>query len=233
MNHIVMKVSVVIPVFNEEAYIEDCLKSLLKQTEPADEIIVVDNNSTDKTMQIVKKYPVRILKEKTQGITPARNKGFDSAKYELIARTDADVRVPRDWIKRIKDDFKTHEIDALYGPVVFYDLPLKTPAYTKAYFDFIKQLQSGKEASLYGPNMVITKKIWLRVKDLLCTDDSSVHEDHDLGIHIAQIGGIIQRDNKLVIQTSARRMMKHPKSFFIEYPTRLVRTIQHHTRLTQ
>ena len=51
-----MKVSVVIPVYNEEKYIKNCLESLMKQEEKPDEIIVVDNNCTDETINIVKKY---------------------------------------------------------------------------------------------------------------------------------------------------------------------------------
>src|SRR3989304_3585243 len=60
-----MKVSVVIPVYNEEKYIKNCLDSLMNQTEKPDEIIVVDNNCTDKTVSIVKKYKrIKIIQEK-------------------------------------------------------------------------------------------------------------------------------------------------------------------------
>ena len=101
-----MKVSVVIPAFNEEKYIGKCLKSVVNQIMPADEIIVVNNNCTDKTEVIAKKFGARIVKEKVQGMTPARNRGFNSVKYEIIARTDADTVVPKDWIKIIKNNFK-------------------------------------------------------------------------------------------------------------------------------
>src|SRR3989344_7794863 len=108
-----MKISVVIPAFNEEKNIDKLIQSLLNQEEPADEIIVVDNNSTDHTDAIVKNYNVRILHEPKQGITHARNRGFDEAKYEIIARTDADTVLPTDWIRKIKNDFKKYKIDGL------------------------------------------------------------------------------------------------------------------------
>ena len=63
-SHNKIMISVVIPAYNEEKYIENCLKSLLSQEEMPDEIIVVDNNSTDQTSKIVKKYPVTLISEK-------------------------------------------------------------------------------------------------------------------------------------------------------------------------
>ena len=64
-----MKVSVVIPVYNEKKRIKKCLDSLLSQSEKPDEIIVVDNNSTDSTVSIVRKYKgVNLVHEKKQGI---------------------------------------------------------------------------------------------------------------------------------------------------------------------
>src|SRR4030066_1341650 len=116
-----MKVSVVIPAFNEEKFIGKCLASVVNQDVPADEIIVINNNSTDKTEAIIKKFGVKIINEKVQGMTPARNRGFNSAKYEIIARCDADTEVPKNWIKIIKNNFKKGGIDALTGPVFFND----------------------------------------------------------------------------------------------------------------
>jgi len=97
-----IKVSVVIPAFNEEKLIGRCLRSLNKQTMKRSdyEIIVVDNNSTDKTAQIAQKYADKVIKEKRKGILFARQKGCDEAQADIILRTDADGFVPRDWIKK-------------------------------------------------------------------------------------------------------------------------------------
>ncbi len=223
-----MKVSVVVPVYNEEAYISNCVESLDALEEKPHEIIIVDNNSTDSSIDIVKGYDVRIIREKRQGITYARNRGYDSATGDIIARCDADVIVESDWIKKIKKNFTRYKIDALSGPVVFYDFPLRTPAYAKAYFELLKNLQNGKE-TLIGPNTALSKKMWARVRGQLCTDDKKVHEDQDLAIHISQMGGKIRIDQGLVNHASARRLLHNPKSFFLEYPARLVRThTEHH-----
>ncbi len=65
-----MKISVVVPAYNEEAVIERCLNALVNQIVPVDEILVVDNNSTDRTAEIAEKYReygVRVIRETVQG----------------------------------------------------------------------------------------------------------------------------------------------------------------------
>lgn len=222
-----MRVSVVIPVYNEEKYIESCLKSLTHQIVPPDEIIVVDNNSTDKTPEILKKFPVKVLHEHVQGIIPARNNGFDAASFDIIARCDADTVVPADWIAKIKENFESKKIDALSGTLSFYDMSFKSPAFTNIFLDFMRGIQKGKN-TLIGPNMAMTKAIWLKIHNEVCTDPKKVHEDLDLGIHINKVGGEIGIDKTLIVEASGRRMVSNPRSFFIEYPTRLYRHLHSH-----
>ena len=97
-----MKISIIIPAYNEETYIRECLKHVLDQIEPADEIIVVNNNSSDKTVEIIKEFPVTLVNETQQGMIPARNRGFNEATGDILIKTDADTQVPTDWVKKIK-----------------------------------------------------------------------------------------------------------------------------------
>ena len=87
-----MKISVIVPVRNNEEMIGDCIESLLAQDYPKEdyEIIVVDNNSTDKTTDIIKKYPVKYLHEEKTGRGIARNTAVKTAFGEIIAFTDSD-----------------------------------------------------------------------------------------------------------------------------------------------
>lgn len=222
-----MQLSVVVPVYNEEKYISRCLESMTNQKEKADEIIIVDNNCTDKTVDLAKKFPVRIVKEKVQGMIAARNRGFNEATYEIIARVDADVMIPSNWIKTIKADFEKENIDGLTGPLIFYDLFLPSKIYAEIYFFFMWLIQFGKHA-LVGPNMVITKKIWQKIKSDVCLNDKLVHEDIDLSIHIHEFKGRIKHDPNLVVKASGRRIAKNPLSFFVEYPIRAVKTFLIH-----
>lgn len=226
-----MKISVVIPAYNEEAYIRNCLESLVKQQVKPDEIIVINNNSTDKTVAIAKEYPVKIVTEKIQGMIPARNRGFNEAKYEIIARTDADTIVPSDWIKEIKKNFKDKSLVALSGPAHFYDLPVavKQGTFTiEALFSYIRLFkQIMKHDCLYGPNMALRKNSWEQIKKTICLDDKDVHEDIDLAIHLAAVGKI-KFDYKLLVESSFRRWKKIDA--YLDYTNRAIKSIRTHKK---
>lgn len=224
-----MKVSVVIPVYNEEKYVGKCLESLFGQSEKADEIIVVDNNCTDSTVPIVKKYPlVKVVKEAKQGMIPARNKGFDSAKGEIIVKCDADSLLPRDWIKNIKKDFADNpEAVALSMPVVMYDLP---GGYKSKPIFYLYMLSPRLIIGVYplaGPGYAIKKSSWKKVKNDICLNDKEVHEDIDLTFHVKKVGPIIH-DPKTVVMSSARRIKSDPLSFFGEYTMRFLKMVKTH-----
>lgn len=224
-----MKVSVVIPTYNEEKYIAQCLESLMKQVDKPDEIIVVDNNCKDKTIEIAQSFGVTIVKETTQGMIPARNAGFNAAQFEIIARCDADAILPPDWIKIIKENFANHNIGGLTGPFEYYDMPLTSNnvVMSQVYLLSLKILLRGND-TLFGSNMVITKSAWEAVRNDVCLNDKKVHEDVDLTIHMVKKGFKIKKDPKLLIKTSARRIKSRPHSFFVEYPIRMAKTLAAH-----
>lgn len=221
-----MKISVVIPAYNEEKYIKACLDSLMAQEEMPDEIIVVNNNSTDRTEAIVKKYPVILITEKKKGTIAARNRGFNEAKYDIIARTDADTIVPADWVKKIKKSFQDRKLIALSGPADLHPLPdvvqinnWQTIAVVKSFKQII-----GHDCT-FGFNMAMRKSAWEKIKDDVCGDDKQVHEDLDLSIHLGPLGKI-KFDKNLIVISSSRRWKKIASYF--EYPYRGVKSIQKH-----
>ncbi len=220
-----MKVSAVIIAYNEEKFIGECLRHLENQIEKPDEIIVVDNNCTDNTVEIASKFKgVRIVKEEKQGMIYARNKGFDSAKYEVIVRCDADTRVTKDWIKNIKKHFADKKIDALSGPIRFFDVP-KT-RFHKVLADLYNDgaILVYQHRILDGPNMALTKEIWGKVRDKVCLIDKDVHEDADLAVHIVKAGGRIKYFKDVIVDASGRRLLYNPSSFLLEYPWKHVKT---------
>ncbi len=221
-----MKVSVIIPAYNEERYIRKCLESLLKQEEKADEIIVVDNNSSDKTREVAKSYGVRVIKEKKQGRSYARSAGFNNARYEIIARVDADTTVPKDWILKIKKHFGDKNTNVIFGPFHYLKLPKKIQVShmpSLAYSKFLKLML--KKNVVFGANMALRASAWKKVKADLCTDDKEMHDDFDLAIHLWKYTDI-KFDRSLVVSTSPRRW----KNFlsYIEYTNRLVKMLRSH-----
>jgi glycosyltransferase involved in cell wall biosynthesis len=112
------KISVVIPAYNEEKLIGRCLKSLQEQSYPKDhyEVILVDNNSKDKTSEIGREYGVNVLlyKEK-QGTSASRKYGIAQAKGKIIAITDSDTFVANDWLAKIDKRFEDQRIVCVGG----------------------------------------------------------------------------------------------------------------------
>lgn len=228
-----MKVSIVIPAYNEELYIEACLSSLTSQEIPADEIIVVNNNSKDKTVDIAKKFHVKIVTEKEQGMIPARNRGFNEAQYEIIAQTDADTIVPPDWIKKIKKHFQDKKLVGLSGPGDFYEVPEILPApqwgAMKIIISYAKIVKGVlKHDIIYGPNKALRKNAWEKIKNEVCLEDTQVHEDLDLAIHLATVGNV-KFDPTFIVHSSFRRWKKLQPYF--EYTYRGIKSIRKHKQL--
>jgi glycosyltransferase involved in cell wall biosynthesis len=113
--------SVVIAALNSEATIGRTLSSIFSSKLHRDdfEVILVDNWSTDNTVEVAKKYPVKIYSCARRGQGAARNLGVAKAKGEIICFTDSDVVVTEDWLERISEFFRSHPYaDGVGGPVL-------------------------------------------------------------------------------------------------------------------
>ncbi len=134
-----MKISFVIPAYNEEDYIKSCLDPIIREISGRDgfEIIVVDNNSTDKTCDIVRRdYPaVTLIHEPRPGANSAREAGFMAAKGTLVAFLDADTEMTQGWIARAEREFsKDPNLVCLSGPFIYYDLPIAIRMLVKVFY---------------------------------------------------------------------------------------------------
>lgn len=119
-----MKISAVVPTYNNENVIGECLNSLLLQTRKFDEIIVVDDGSTDSTPQIIEKYPVKVIRTDHKERSHARNVGWKNAEGDIIAFIESDSVYNNVWVENILEGFKNGAdavIDrrAVYKPKTF------------------------------------------------------------------------------------------------------------------
>jgi len=111
-------VSVVIPAYNEEENISACIESLEGTKYPNLEIIVVDDYSRDKTVEVASRYSVKVIKRNTRGgIAFARNDGLRLARSEITAFVDADCTVAPDWLDLLTCDFADPSIAGVGGVI--------------------------------------------------------------------------------------------------------------------
>ena len=124
--------SVIVPFLNEERSIERCLLALLQQTcnAPDYELIFIDNGSTDRSAEIVQRYPVTLLHEPRQDPYLARNCGIQTAHGRFLAFTDADCIVEQDWLAQLHQCFKVSEADIVLGRLLS---PSPTPRALQCY----------------------------------------------------------------------------------------------------
>jgi glycosyltransferase involved in cell wall biosynthesis len=116
-----MKVSVVVPVRDEEHSIRELLDTLLSQTRPPDQIVITDGGSVDATPQIIEEYiqqgaPVRLIRAGAALPGRGRNLGAAAAQFEWLAFTDAGIRVNGDWLETLVARAALDDsIDIVYG----------------------------------------------------------------------------------------------------------------------
>ena len=109
-------ISVIIPAYNSEKTISRCISSLVNQTIKPDEIIIVDDGSTDKTCDAVRSYKnVRLLEQKHKGPAAARNLGAKKAKGDILLFTDADCVPTGTWVAEMSKPFDDKEISGVQG----------------------------------------------------------------------------------------------------------------------
>lgn len=225
-----LKFSLIIPVYNEGHHIGHCLDAVLAQSVKPDEIIVVNNNCTDNTIEIVRKYKgVRIVNETKQGLIAARNKGFDTAKFDIICRIDADAILEKDWVKKVRAAFTEDEsLSGVTGGAWARPLPripyFRVKLYADYYFWAAKGL-FGTEV-MWGANMALRRKFWPELKKIACTEDSKVHEDQDLTLSLLSLGGRVKKLPNLTIKTEGQVYHYFPK--LREYLARSKKTRDHH-----
>lgn len=223
--------SVVVPVLDEAANIPRTLRSLVAQ-DAVDEVIVVDNGSVDGTIEVVRDFQadhprVRLLHEPNRGIAPARNAGFDEARGEFVARTDADTLVDRDWAATIRDFFADHpDTGALTGLCTYHDSPIGFFLEFGQWILIRAGKLGGQVGNMYGPNMAIRQDAWLKVRAETQTR-SDVIEDLDLALCLCKSGIRIDQLIHMRARTSARRRRDTPNSRW-QFHLRGLRTLRDH-----
>ncbi|MDW8033751.1 MAG: glycosyltransferase family A protein [Nitrososphaerota archaeon] len=211
----VKKISVVIPTFNEEKYIERLLISLCNQTIPREdyEIIIVDGGSTDRTIEICRKYADKIVMQETPTVGGARNNGVKYAEAELVFTTDADCIVTPNLLERIINIFNNNpQVVMIYGVV--------TPLERRFRYAFLLELNNAFVKILYrlriylsvGSIIAFRKHHFEMVKGFPTV---GAGDDYGFSFRMRRVGEVML-DETLRVYFSMRRYEKYgfAKSFY-------------------
>ena len=207
-----MTFSVIVCAHNEEAFIVPGLLSLLGQSRPADEILVINNASTDRTREVSAVLPgVRVVDEPDKGLVIARERGRREAKGDVLVYVDADCRAPRTWLERIERHFRAKpDLIALSGNYRFYDWDWSGRFLARAYDLTLAPLTHILVKYIlrigvvfYGGNFAVRREALAAIGGF----DTSIEfhgEDTNLGRRLAEIGRV-ELHNDCYLYTSARR----------------------------
>lgn len=173
------------------------------------EVIIVNNNSTDKSVALAMKFAgVRVVHEARQGIVFARNTGFNAATGTILARIDADTVLPPDWVQKVHTFYcnPAHHASALTGGGYFYNI--RTPrinGWLQGQLAFRTNRFVAGHYILWGSNMALPRAMWHAVKDHTCARDD-IHEDMDLAIHLHRLGFEITYTETLRVGVKLKRV---------------------------
>jgi glycosyltransferase involved in cell wall biosynthesis len=154
-------VSVIVPLHNDEAYLDEALRSILGQTRPPEQVVVVDDGSTDASADIARKHlpHIILLSQANQGISGARNTGIAAATGDVIAFLDADDVWPADSLQRRLDILEADpEVDAVYGLVEQFISP-EVDAASRARM----HLPEGRTAARFAGAVLVRRRVFDRI----------------------------------------------------------------------
>lgn len=173
----------------------------MAQTHKPDEIIVVDNGSSDRTAEIATRMGAKLVFCPTPGVANARQAGLEAASGDWIATTDADSRPDKKWLEAMLP-FMEKSV-ALYGPMRMFGLPWWQEELTElGYGIFLKLMQLLRRPNLGAANMAFKREAALQVGGYPAVE---VQEDVILGQQLRRLGKVRYVRNALV-KTSARRV---------------------------
>jgi len=232
----VHSLSVIVCAHNEANWIRPCLHSLLAQSRPADEVLVINNASSDATRDAAATVPgVRVVDEPRKGLVVARERGRREARGDILVYVDADCRAPLTWLARVEQRFRRDpSLIALSGPYRFYDWDWWGRTLIRAYdFTLAPATQVLVKHVLrigtifYGGNFAVRRDALDRIGGF----DTSIEfhgEDTNLGRRLFAIGRV-GLFHDCYLHTSARRYVAMGKGAVIRlYVRNFTSELLHH-----
>jgi len=198
-----MQISVIIPTLQEENYIEKLLSNLQRVATPI-EIIVVDGGSSDKTVEIARRFTDKVYSIKKRGISAGRNYGAKHANGDILVFLDTDVIFPLDFVEKTKKAFEDCTVIGATCNIMPSQFRLDATLFFYFYNRLLKVFTKIKPHSR-GEFFAARKSTFLRVKGF--DENMPCLEDHDLANRLSKFGRFMFIPD-LTMYESLRRMEK-------------------------
>lgn len=211
------RISVVIPAYNEEKYLSYALSSLQKQTLRDFELIVVDNNSTDKTKDIAAHFHAKIITEDHQGYVYALSRGLREATGDVIAVMDADTKAFPSWLATIQKAFADKHVVAATGAIKTSEtFSLANFCIDTLYSLFLLINFLIGKPHLSGFNFAVRRNVLEKAGGM--NERFTMSPDVDLGLRMKQYGKVVYT-HSMVVLCSTRRFEGNAIKTFLDYAT--------------
>lgn len=206
-------ISIVIPVYNSEQTLEECLQSILALSYINFELIIVNDGSSDSSEAIIQGYAqkdqrIKFITTENGGPASARNTAIAMALGEIVFFTDSDVVVNSDWVEKILSCFVEDEIAAVGGIVKAYSLDTVCERAEQMRYDEVVGTESAYVEALPTCNLAIKRSVLLEIGGF---DEGYKHastEDYDLCYRIRAKG------YKIYLDANSYILHKHPVSLY-------------------
>jgi len=183
-------VSIVIPMHNSARTIGRTLEACINQELPGaqTEIIVVDDGSTDKSVEIAEKLPVKVLRQENRGPAAARNRGWREARGKIICFTDSDCVPQRDWIQKLLRGYDSPKVGGVGGTYAIMNRDSVLASAIHEEIALRHQRQSGTVDYLGSFNLSYKKSVLEEVGGFNEEYTRASGEDNDLAYRVTKKG---------------------------------------------
>lgn len=204
-NPIYNAASVIVPIYNAEKYLDEAIQSILNQSFGNFELLLLNDGSTDSTLDILHKYALKdkrckVINNKNQGIVATLNHGLELAQNEIVFRMDADdVCLPKRFEQQMLYLNNNPSCVALGTQMQIIDpegLPIREDHCFTEHHDIDQRNISGKGQDIFHPTVAYKKSIVIRLGGY--RKDFEYAEDLDLFLRMAEVGKLSNLDECLL-----------------------------------
>ena len=208
------QISVIVPIYNTEKYLDRCIQSILAQTYSNIELLLVDDGSTDSSGAICDKYAeqdsrVRVFHKPNGGVSSARNMGLDNAKGEWIGWVDSDDYIDEDMYEQLYNAAMSKNVDIAYCNYRTELFSSNMPSDSLSKGDFLNQYL------LYVP----TNSLWITLAKKTLYNNIRFNEK-------ANLGEDLLISSKLYYFSKSRILVPKALYFYTDTPFSLTKTVQ-------